>query len=151
MSKQVCLEAAGLTENRGFLIAVPSKDAETFCEKNNNFVYKKSCVGLMVDIKSMIQIKAARTLLEISKLANQCVGDALTDLLLAECAMMAQNFSIEDWSKLYEDRPSRMTKVKVADRLAFKTTNAERTCVSPEGVQVMKLLSSFRFKTRTSF
>lgn len=121
---------------RSFLIAVPSAEAEEFCTTHNNFLYRNSHIGVMIDNASeKQQYKAVQTLVQISLLANQCVGDALTDLLLAEIAMAAQGFSIQDWSNLYEDRPSRMTKVKVADRLAFKTTNAERTCVEPKGVQ----------------
>jgi phosphoacetylglucosamine mutase len=43
--------------------------------------------------------------------------------------------SPSDWDKLYEDLPSRMTKVRVRDRTAVQTANAERTCTAPAGLQ----------------
>ena len=35
----------------------------------------------------------------------------------------------------YNDLPNRLCKVKIADRTVVLTTNAERTCTSPEGMQ----------------
>ncbi|XP_022961395.1 phosphoacetylglucosamine mutase [Cucurbita moschata] len=79
--------------------------------------------------------KAALRLLAISKLINQAVGDALSGLLLVEAILRHKNWSIHKWSELYQDLPSRQLKVKVVDRTAVETSNAETKVVKPPGLQ----------------
>ncbi|KAJ1386557.1 Phosphoacetylglucosamine mutase [Sesbania bispinosa] len=79
--------------------------------------------------------KAALRLLAASKLINQAVGDALSGLLLVEVILQHMGWSIHRWNELYHDLPSRQLKVKVADRTAVITTNAETVVVSPPGLQ----------------
>lgn len=67
--------------------------------------------------------------------SNQAIGDALADCLLVEAALYGLGWNIKKWSGIYQDRPSCLTKLRVKDRTAFKTTNAEQTCVEPKGVQ----------------
>ncbi|KAK8527481.1 hypothetical protein V6N13_085313 [Hibiscus sabdariffa] len=81
------------------------------------------------------QQKAALRLLSVSKLINQAVGDALSSLLLVEAILQHKGWSIHKWNKLYQDLPSRQLKVKVVDRTAVTTTNAETIAVSPPGIQ----------------
>lgn len=47
----------------------------------------------------------------MSKLINQAVGDALSGLLLAEAILQHMGWSIEKWSELYKDLPSKQLKV----------------------------------------
>ncbi|MQL71473.1 hypothetical protein Taro_003794 [Colocasia esculenta] len=79
--------------------------------------------------------KAALRLLSASQLINQAVGDALSGLLLVEAILRHIGWSIEDWSKLYQDLPSRQLKVKVVDRSVVVTSNAETQVVRPPGLQ----------------
>lgn len=79
--------------------------------------------------------KAALRLLAVSKLINQAVGDALSGLLLVEVILQHMGWSIHKWNELYHDLPSRQLKVKVADRTAVITANAETVVVSPPGLQ----------------
>uniref|UniRef100_A0A1D1Z9M1 Phosphoacetylglucosamine mutase n=1 Tax=Anthurium amnicola TaxID=1678845 RepID=A0A1D1Z9M1_9ARAE len=79
--------------------------------------------------------KAASRLLAISQLINQAVGDALSDLLLVEAILCCMGWSIEKWTELYQDLPSRQLKVKVVDRSVIVTTNAETQVLSPSGLQ----------------
>ncbi|XP_057449713.1 phosphoacetylglucosamine mutase [Lotus japonicus] len=79
--------------------------------------------------------KAVLRLLAVSKLINQAVGDALSGLLLVEVILQHTGWSIHRWSELYHDLPSRQLKVKVADRTAVITANAETVVVSPPGLQ----------------
>jgi phosphoacetylglucosamine mutase len=65
---------------------------------------------------------------------NQAVGDAISGLLLVE-AILRCGTTLEQWEGLYADLPSRQTKLKVADRGAITTADAERRCVTPEGLQ----------------
>lgn len=82
---------------------------------------------------------------EFTKLINQCVGDAISDLLAVLVILNYLKLSPEDWNKAYVDLPNRLTKVIVADRSNFKTTNAERTLVEPKGLQdkIDNLVSQF--------
>lgn len=66
---------------------------------------------------------------------NQTVGDALSDMLLVELILHAKGWNIIDWEKSYEDLPNKQLKVKVRDRNAITTYDAERRCATPEGLQ----------------
>ncbi|KAG1354188.1 phosphoacetylglucosamine mutase [Cocos nucifera] len=79
--------------------------------------------------------KAVLRLLAVSQLINQAVGDALSGLLLVEAVLQYMGWSIQRWSELYSDLPSRQLKVKVADRSAVVTANAETQVVKPLGLQ----------------
>ncbi|KAL0446331.1 UNVERIFIED_CONTAM: Phosphoacetylglucosamine mutase [Sesamum latifolium] len=85
--------------------------------------------------KGSDQHKAALRLLAVSKLINQAVGDALSGLLLVEAILQHMGWSIYKWNELYQDLPSRQLKVKVVDRTAIITANAETTVVRPVGIQ----------------
>ncbi|XP_004300278.1 PREDICTED: phosphoacetylglucosamine mutase isoform X1 [Fragaria vesca subsp. vesca] len=79
--------------------------------------------------------KAAMRLLAVTKLINQAVGDALSGMLLVEAILQHMGWSIEKWNKLYQDLPSRQLKVKVVDRTAVVTANAETVVAKPPGIQ----------------
>ncbi|KAK6935029.1 Alpha-D-phosphohexomutase, C-terminal [Dillenia turbinata] len=81
------------------------------------------------------QQKAALRLVAVSKLINQAAGDALSGLLLVEAILQHMGWSVNKWSELYQDLPSRQLKVKVLDRKAVVTTNAETVAVEPPGIQ----------------
>ncbi|KAN0100580.1 phosphoacetylglucosamine mutase [Tylopilus felleus] len=81
------------------------------------------------------QATALRCLKDVIELINQTVGDALSDMLLVEVALYHMSYSVETWDKLYSDLPNRLVKVKVADRNAFVTEDAERRLVRPVGLQ----------------
>ncbi|KAJ8556520.1 hypothetical protein K7X08_032272 [Anisodus acutangulus] len=79
--------------------------------------------------------KAASRLLAVSQLINQAVGDALSGVLLVEVILQYMGWSVHRWNELYHDLPSRQLKVKVVDRSAVVTTNAETVAVRPIGIQ----------------
>ncbi|CAD6242403.1 GSCOCG00009484001-RA-CDS [Cotesia congregata] len=66
---------------------------------------------------------------------NQAVGDALSDMLLVETILYAKDWDIVTWKQCYSDFPNKQLKVKVVDRNIIKTTDAERQCTSPMGLQ----------------
>ena len=68
-------------------------------------------------------------------MTNQCVGDAISDMLIVESILFAKGWNVQDWNQAYTDLPNRQMKVRVADRSVIKTTDAERKCVQPEGLQ----------------
>lgn len=57
------------------------------------------------------QQKAALRLLAVTKLINQAVGDALSGTLLVEVILRHKGWSIQRWSELYHDLPSKQLKV----------------------------------------
>lgn len=65
--------------------------------------------------------KAILRLVAVTQLINQAVGDALSGFLLVEAILQYMGWSVESWSKLYEDLPSRQLKVSVATCLFFMT------------------------------
>jgi len=64
------------------------------------------------------QQKAVLRLLAVSNLINQAVGDALSGLLLVEAILQYKGWSINNWSELYHDLPSRQLKVYFLDYLS---------------------------------
>ncbi|KAF4362728.1 hypothetical protein G4B88_018346 [Cannabis sativa] len=81
------------------------------------------------------QRNAALRLLAVSKLINQAIGDAISGILLVEAILRHMKWSIHRWSELYHDLPSKQLKVKVVDRTAVVTANAETEVVKPPGLQ----------------
>lgn len=79
--------------------------------------------------------QAAGKLSQVIDVINETVGDALSDMLLVETILHAKKWSLTDWEQSYRDLPNRQLKVKVQDRSAITTTDAERKCVLPEGLQ----------------
>ena len=60
------------------------------------------------------EVLEARTqLAHLTKLINQTVGDAISDLLLVEAALIVLNLSLADWQAQYTDLPNRLAKVTV--------------------------------------
>merc|ERR1719193_1801693 len=97
--------------------------------------YKSALSRASQSCKDERALKAINILLTLPSLLCQEVGDALADILLVELCLAKLGWSCENWSGIYKDYPSRLTKVSVRDRFEFKTTNAERTCVEPKGIQ----------------
>lgn len=81
------------------------------------------------------KLAAAERLESLVDLINETVGDAISDLLLVETVLHARGWNIQDWENTYTDLPNRLVKVSVKDRSVIKTTDAERKCVSPVGLQ----------------
>ena len=49
----------------------------------------------------------------VRQLINQAVGDAISDMLLAEAVLALRGWSVREWDALYEDLPSRQSKLPV--------------------------------------
>lgn len=83
------------------------------------------------------QGKAARDLIALSQLINQAVGDALSGVLMVEAALRRRQWGLEQWGQLYQDLPSRQSKVLVANRSVISTINAETQVAAPAGLQAL--------------
>ena len=49
--------------------------------------------------------------------------------------MLFRSWNITEWFEAYVDLPNRQLKVQVADRNVIVTTDAERKCLEPAGLQ----------------
>eukprot|EP00325_Prymnesiales_sp_UTEX-LB-985_P011297 CAMPEP_0174760060 /NCGR_PEP_ID=MMETSP1094-20130205/108583_1 /TAXON_ID=156173 /ORGANISM="Chrysochromulina brevifilum, Strain UTEX LB 985" /LENGTH=590 /DNA_ID=CAMNT_0015966001 /DNA_START=26 /DNA_END=1797 /DNA_ORIENTATION=+ len=78
---------------------------------------------------------AAARLLAARQLINQAIGDALSDMLLVEAILSMKGWSFAQWDALYEDLPSRQTKLAVADRTVITTTADETQATAPADLQ----------------
>jgi phosphoacetylglucosamine mutase len=85
--------------------------------------------------QSPAQKDALDTLLALSDLINQTVGDALSDMLMVEVILAHKVWTLQDWATTYTDLPNRLVRVEVKDKDIFQTTDAERRLSHPEGVQ----------------
>ena len=101
--------------------------------------------------ESPAQASALSTLKALTDLINQTVGDALSDMLLVETILAHKTWTPREWDLTYVDLPNRLVRVEVADRNMFKTTNAERTLVEPQGVQTQIDALVAKFKDGRSF
>lgn len=92
------------------------------------------------------QKASSKKLLCTIDLINETVGDAISDMLLVETILHAKGWDLKDWLKTYKDLPNQQSKVKVQDRRVFETTDAERICVKPEGLQeeLNKLVAKYK-------
>ncbi|KAK9447477.1 uncharacterized protein V1518DRAFT_421103 [Limtongia smithiae] len=99
------------------------------------------------EANSPSQQTAVTTLLSLSDLINQTVGDALSDLLLVIAILTQKSWGPAEWDLAYTDLPNRLVKVLVKDRTVFKTENAERRLVQPAGVQdkIDEIVKKYKF------
>jgi len=81
------------------------------------------------------QKEALDDLHSLTELINQTVGDALSDLLFVETILINRRWGPKEWDAAYTDLPNRLVKVLVQDRNVFTTADAERTLITPEGLQ----------------
>ena len=100
-------------------------------------LFSPSCLSALTSASpdSPESQNAIKNLLALSRLVNQAVGDALSDMLLVETVLAHRGWTAAEWDAAYEDLPNRLLKVEVPDRWMFETTDAERKLVRPENLQ----------------
>jgi phosphoacetylglucosamine mutase len=82
------------------------------------------------------RVKLALTrLLATAQLYNQAVGDATCDALFVEAVLAIRGWTVHDWDGIYEDLPSRQTKVKVEDRTVVIPLEDETAVTAPLGLK----------------
>lgn len=89
---------------------------------------------------------SALKLLNTIDLINETVGDAISDMLLVETILHSRGWDLKQWLATYTDLPNLQLKVKVQDRNVITTTDAERVCVSPAGLQeeINKVVANYK-------
>lgn len=97
-------------------------------------LFKRKFIEALESIEN--ESKAAFELLSISRIINEAVGDAISDILLVETALMKRNMSLLEWSSLYQDLPSLQLKAEIRDRSVIVTEDAERRVAHPASLQM---------------
>lgn len=89
------------------------------------------------EANSPAQADALTTLIALTDLINQTVGDALSDMLLVEAILAHKGYGCQEWLQTYKDLPNRLARVEVPDRNKFQTVpnTAERKLAAPPTVQ----------------
>ncbi|KAL4553161.1 hypothetical protein Ndes2526B_g03039 [Nannochloris sp. 'desiccata'] len=110
-------------------------DAGIYFEANGHgtVLFKSSFLKALVAVAA--ENSAAAELLALNNVINAAVGDAVSGILMVEAALRRKKWSLEQWSQLYADLPSRQLKVRVADRSIISTTDAERRVAEPKALQ----------------
>ena len=78
---------------------------------------------------------AANQIRAFINIINETVGDAIADMLATEAILSVLHLNLDKWLNLYHDLPQRQLKVAVRDRTMITTTDAERRCLTPAGLQ----------------
>ena len=90
--------------------------------------------------------EAARLLVSLLEVSNQAVGDAMSCMLMVECVLLQLDINLTEVAKMYQDLPSKMSKLQVKDRSQFETLpDNETVLVKPAGVQdeIQKIYSQY--------
>lgn len=68
-------------------------------------------------------------------------------MLLVETILHSKGWDVKDWFTTYADLPNIQIKVNVKDRNVVTTTDAERICLTPFGLQdqINNLVSKYQF------
>lgn len=66
---------------------------------------------------------------------NETVGDAISDMLLVETILHTNGWDVKDWLATYTELPNIQQKILVADRNVIRVADADRNCVTPDGLQ----------------
>jgi phosphoacetylglucosamine mutase len=101
--------------------------------------------------QSPAQSNALETLCALTDLINQTVGDALSDMLLVETILAHKSWRPREWDLTYTDLPNRLARVEVNDRNIFKTADAERKLIKPNGIQAQIDALVAKFKDGRAF
>jgi len=112
-------------------------DVGVYFEANGHgtVVYSQKAQDSINNAAAEAKTESAKMLKLFMDMTNQCVGDALSDMLQVESVLCAKGWDVQDWFLSYQDLPNRQMKVRVADRTVIQTTDAERKCVQPQGLQ----------------
>lgn len=130
-------------------------DVGSYFESNGHgtVVFSQQALKAFKETKpeSPAQASALHTLNALADLINQTVGDAISDMLLVETILAHKAWTPREWDLTYVDLPNRLVRVEVGNRNLFKTTDAERKLVEPQGLQALIDKLVLKYKDGRSF
>lgn len=95
----------------------------------------KKALGDKESLQSPAQKSALTTLVGLTEVINQTVGDALSDMLLVEIILAHKRWTPKEWDLTYIDLPNRLVRVEVANRSIFVADATERRLIEPTEAQ----------------
>ena len=95
-------------------------------------LFRGSFLDALRDVRDS---SAATEILALNDLINEAVGDAISDILLVEVALVRRGINLAQWHAIYEDLPSKQLACPVQDRFAIVTEDAERRVAQPKELQ----------------
>ena len=91
---------------------------------------------ILLSSKARSQLPSLNTeLFRFCQIANEYVGDAISDMLLVLVALSLEKLSVREWNDLYKERASSLLKVAVPDRYLIQTKDADRQIEKPVELQ----------------
>jgi phosphoacetylglucosamine mutase len=78
---------------------------------------------------------AKSRLIALTKVINQAVGDAVSDMLLVLAILHILKLDLNSWDLLYQDYPSKQTKVSSASKSKITCTDDETSALTPIELQ----------------
>jgi len=91
-------------------------------------------IGGLLLVDAVLRRRAQRLWRE-AQLEKAKEGAAAPAAAASAAAAALPSPAVAEWAALYADLPSRQLKVRVEDRSAIKTADAERVCTTPQGLQ----------------
>ncbi|CAN8068790.1 unnamed protein product [Agarophyton chilense] len=86
-------------------------------------------------VRNAHQLDSISTLLAVSRLANQAVGDGMADLLLVCGILCKEDMTFDTWLQLYDERCSSNMIVHVKDKSIIVTEDCDRTVKKPNALR----------------
>eukprot|EP00178_Gracilaria_changii_P023478 TRINITY_DN7101_c0_g1_i1.p1 TRINITY_DN7101_c0_g1~~TRINITY_DN7101_c0_g1_i1.p1 ORF type:complete len:545 (-),score=75.17 TRINITY_DN7101_c0_g1_i1:2965-4599(-) len=125
--------------------AVRSYDIGIYWEPNGHgtVLFSENAMGELskcvnnpgVGIQSDEKMESVSTLLAVSRLANQAVGDGVADLLLICGILCKEDMTFNSWLQLYDERCSSNMVVRVQDKSVIVTEDCDRTVKEPDALR----------------
>lgn len=125
--------------------AVRKFDIGVYWEPNGHgtVLFSDKAVGELASAKAKLagehdgsqQKRSLSTLLAVSALANQAVGDGVADLLLILAILSREDMTTSEWLRLYEERRSSNLVVRVTDKSVIVTEDCDRLVKEPAALR----------------
>lgn len=97
--------------------------------------YKLDRIDDVLNRKGLQDTLEAKKLRSILQISNRVVGDAIANMLVIEGILYDLDMTLQQFSQIYEESPSRMFTIKVADRSKFTVTEDESRLTWPIDLQ----------------
>jgi len=116
-------------------------DVGLYCEANGHAtcLFSKKFVSHLSEMVTWgleeSKATAARRLLAINSCLNQATGDSTSMLLTSQGILTIRGWNYQEWDALYNDLPSRLSKIEVEDKSLIVNNEDETQVVAPPALQ----------------
>lgn len=93
--------------------------------------YKPERIQEVLGDNNSLEAQKLKAILAVS---NVVVGDSIANMLVMEAILFDMDMSIQQFSEIYQENPSKLYKIVVSDRTKFKTNADESRLVEPQAL-----------------